>query len=359
MDAPQAIGEGQDGSRADSPSSGGFDPRLTPTPDYGTLGPDSDFARLNSPHASTSPQPPSRGPARNANNARLLSVVAALAGMVAALVAGSVGKRSPRERSTDSFSARNAAGAPRRAAAANLDQQRAQKQAETLLEQAVQHSAAATDEIQSQVDQWRGKLQLTPHLTQLTTAALNSNDDSLRSSAIEVQLAAYGLSKNDAALANVLRQVDSADHAQKIWAMWSLGLLANRGVQRDRVVEVLAAHLAGSARDANVDSRRWAVESLALVGSDATIAPLLRAMHDDVSPLVRERAACSLASSGMLTHEQRMTVVPKLIEYSDDPALDAQTHGWAFLALHDITQQALPNDSASWRNWYESTIAGR
>ena len=339
--------------------SAGLDPRLKPTPDYGTLGPDSDFARLNSPHTQTSPQPPSRGPARNANNVRLLSVVAALAGMVAALIAGSVGKRSPGQRSMNSSRARNGARAGRGAGAANLDQQRAQKEAEALLEQAEQHSAGATDEIQSQVDRWRGKLQLTPRLTQLTTAALNSNDDSLRSSAVEVQLAVYGLSKDDAALANVLRQLDSADHAQKIWAMWSLGLLANRGVQRDRVVEVLAAHLAGSARDTDVDSRRWAVESLALVGSDATIAPLLQAMRDDAFPLVRERAACSLASSGMLTHEQRMTAVPKLIEYSDDPALDAQTHGWAFQALHDITQQALPNDSAAWRNWYENTIAGR
>jgi len=93
------------------------------------------------------------------------------------------------------------------------------------------------------------------------------------------------------------------------------------------------------------------------VGTTPTIAPLLEAMHDDPSPQVRERAACSLAESGMLSHEQRLIAVPQLIEYSDDPALDAQSHAWAFQALGDITQQRLPNDAAAWRNWYQNNSA--
>ena len=68
-------------------------------------------------------------------------------------------------------------------------------------------------------------------------------------------------------------------------------------------------------------------------------------------------AACSLAESGMLTHQQRLAAVPQLIKYSDDPALDAQTQGWAFQALIDITRQRLPNDSAVWRNWYQTSAA--
>lgn len=354
----QPTTEDQGESKGDSPSSGGFDPRLTPTPDYGTLGPDSDFARLNSPHASTSAQRSPQPSVRNARNP-LLPLLAALAGMIAALIAGVGGSHAGKNKIANRFSPRDRTETAEKASTGNLDQEKAQRQAETLLEQAVAHSVGATDQIHSRVDGWRGKLQLTPHLSQLTTAALNSDDEGLRASAVEVQLAAYGLSKNDATLGNLLRQVDSHDHAQKIWAMWSLGLLANRGIERDRVVEVLVAHLNGPAKEADEDSRRWAVESLALVGSDATIAPLLEAMHNDASPLVRERSACSLAASGMLTHEQRMTAVAKLIEYSHDPALDAQTQGWAFLALHDITQQALPNDSVAWRNWYENTIAGR
>ncbi len=56
----------------------------------------------------------------------------------------------------------------------------------------------------------------------------------------------------------------------------------------------------------------------------------------------------------MFTPEQRLSAVSQLLNYSDDPALDAQTHAWAFQALGDITHQRLPNDSAAWRNWYES-----
>jgi HEAT repeat protein len=123
------------------------------------------------------------------------------------------------------------------------------------------------------------------------------------------------------------------------------------------VIQVLTAHIKVSGKDSE-DARRWAVEGLALVGTTSTIVPLLESMHNDPSPLVRERAACSLAESGMLTHEQRLMAVPQLINYLDDPVLDAQTHGWAFQALNDITKQHLPNDSGAWRKWYENSGAG-
>jgi len=173
----------------------------------------------------------------------------------------------------------------------------------------------------------------------------------VRESGIEVELAAYGLAKNSASLEYLLRAAESHDHARKIWALWALGLMANRGVESDRVVQVLTAHL----KDVDEDSRRWAVEGLALSGSAQTIEPLLTTMHDDPSARVRERAACGLAESGMFTREQRLGAVPQLLSYSDDPSLDAQTHGWAFQALADITHQRLPNDSNAWRSWYEST----
>jgi len=253
-----------------------------------------------------------------------------------------------------------------------LDRQRPQKQAEILLERAVSHSAGAPNQIEAQIesriDAWRGKLQWDAQLGDLTTVALNSNNQSVRASAIEVQLAAYGLTKTESTVDALARQADSRDHQQKIWALWALGLLGNRGVEPDRVVQVLAAHLkdAGknSDRDKNKevknkeDARRWAVEGLALVGTTPTITPLLEAMRNDPSPMVREHAACSLAASGMLSPEQRLIAVPQLINYSADPALDAQTRSWAFRALADITKQHLPNDSAAWRNWYQTSVAG-
>ncbi len=231
-----------------------------------------------------------------------------------------------------------------------LDGLKPQSQAETLLEQAVGHSAGAVDQITSRVDRWQGRLQWDQQIATLTTAALNSNDMRVRESGIEVELAAYGLAKNSASLDYLLTTAESNDHAQKIWAFWALGLMANRGVATGRIVQLLTAHLT----DSEEDSRHWAVEGLALAGTSATIEPLLRTMHDDSSPAVRESAACSLAESGMFTHQQRLTAVPRLLAFTDDPSLDSRTHAWAFRALTDITGQRLPNDSSTWRNWYES-----
>jgi hypothetical protein len=215
----------------------------------------------------------------------------------------------------------------------------------------VGNNEGAVDQISSRVDRWQGKVQWSPQIAQLTTAALNSRDMRVRESGVEVELAAYGLGKNSASLDYLLRTADSSDHARKIWALWALGLMGNRGVGTDRVVQVLTAHL----KDADADSRRWAAEGLALSGATEAIEPLLQTMHDDPSPMVRERAACSLAESGMFTHEQRLSAVPRLVIYTDDPSLDAQTHGWASQALTDITHQHFGNDSSAWRNWYESS----
>jgi hypothetical protein len=233
--------------------------------------------------------------------------------------------------------------------------QKPQQQAEILLERAVARSDGATDQIALHVDGWRGKLQWDAQMSQLTTAALNSQDEQVRSSGVEVQLAAYGLSKQDATVEALFRQAISSDQSQRVWALWSLGLLANRGIQTGRVVEFLSGQEKDPARrsDARLDEdRRWAVEGLALIGTDSTIAPLLDSMRNDPSAAVRERAACSLAEAGMLSAAQRRLAVPQLIDYSEDAALDAQTRAWAFQALGEITHQRLPNDSAAWREWY-------
>ena len=144
-----------------------------------------------------------------------------------------------------------------------------------------------------------------------------------------MELAAYGLAKNSASLDYLLQTAQSSDHAQKIWALWALGLMANRGVQSERVVNFLIAHL----QDSDADARRWVVEGLALSGSDQAMDTILKVMHDDASPMVRERAACSLAESGMFSQQQRASAIPGLLAYTDDPSLDAQTHAWAFQAL--------------------------
>jgi hypothetical protein len=304
------------------------------------------------------------GPRLRPGALRLLHFIAMMAGVVfALLVSSGGGPVAVWGKTTGLFSSRqNSQVSAAALSEPELDRQRPQKQAELLLERAVSHSNADPNEIEAQIesrsDAWRGKLQWDSQLGDLTTVALNSNDRSVRASAIEVQLAAYGLTKTESTVDALARQADSRDHQKKIWALWALGLLGNRGVEPERVVQVLAAHLKDSGKDKSKekeeDARRWAVEGLALVGTTPTIAPLLEAMRGDPSPMVREHAACSLAQSGMLSRQQRLIAVPQLIDYSADPTIDAQTRLWVFQALADITQQRLPNDSAAWRNWYQT-----
>ncbi len=347
MDIPQSRFSGQGPQPEPAPIA---DPRLQSTPDYGALGEGSDFSTNG----------PITVPVRKPLNARRLGpVFAAAIGVLLAVLTANVGTaRAAWSSLARLFSVSDSSPENARANtlvsardSRQIDRMKPQKQAEALLELAVSHNDAAVDQISSRVDRWQGKVKWDSQIATLTTAALNSNDMRVRQSGIEVELAAYGLAKNSASLDYLLRTAASSDHARKIWALWALGLMANRGVETDRILQVLTAHL----KDADEDSRRWAVEGLALAGSAQTIEPLLKAMHDDPSAIVRESAACDLAEAGMYTPEDRLTAVPQLLNYTDDPSLDAQTHAWAFKALSDITGQRLPNDSNPWRTWYEST----
>ena len=113
--------------------------------------------------------------------------------------------------------------------------------------------------------------------------------------------------------------------------------------------------LLSSVHDLNVNIRYWAVEGLAYLGTDDAIEPLLLILRDDPSPMIRERAACGLAQSGMLSTDQRKTAAPRLMDYAEDMSLDEETRKWVFQALRDITGQSLPHDPSAWRAWYNST----
>ncbi len=333
------------GEGAKSATAPTADSRFEVTPAFGTLGPGSDIAV----NAGMSTPDPVQRPAKAKAAGPIFAVVAGV--LFAVLVASSNARASWL---TSFFRDSPSTSSPGREPVPDerqIDRMKPQKQAETLLELAVGEKEGAAELIQVRAARWQGKVKWDSQIATLTTAALNSNDMRVRESGVEVELAAYGLGKNEAGLNYVLQAADSPDHARKVWGLWALGLMANRGLETERIVDVLATHLA----DADEDSRRWAVEGMALSGSGRTIAPLLRAMHDDPSAIVRERAACSLAESGMYSGEQRMTAIPELLRYTDDPTLDAQTHGWAFQALSEITHQRLPNDSLAWRSWYQST----
>lgn len=230
-----------------------------------------------------------------------------------------------------------------------LDGMPAQSQAELLLERTINHYAGAAEQIAARVERWRGQITLTPRLNGLFVTAINSDDLRVRAAGIEVNIVGRKLEKTVETVDRLEPIARTGEQGPRANALWDLGLLGNRGIQSERVALILLA----SIHDPNVNVRYWAVEGLAYLGTDETIDPLLRIFHADESAMIRERAACSLAQSGMLSRKQRMTAVPTLLDYAGDMALDEQTRGWVFQALRDITGQSLPRDPATWRAWYD------
>lgn len=234
-----------------------------------------------------------------------------------------------------------------------LDAMTPQQQAELLLERSINHYRGANTQIEARIDGWRGKIELNPRLRNLFMTAINSDDLVVRAAGLEVDIAARDLEKNSATVDRLEPEARAGEQGPRANALWDLGLLGNRGVEPARVAQILLS----SIRDENVNVRYWAVEGLAYLGTDEVIAPLLEIFHDDPSPMIRERAACSLAQSGMLSEKQRRTAVPKLLDFADEVSLDPDTRTCVFQALRDITGQSLPRDPVAWRRWYTATAA--
>jgi hypothetical protein len=230
-----------------------------------------------------------------------------------------------------------------------LDALPPQAQAEFLLERAINHYAGANDQILARVRKWRGQVKSTERFERLFRMAINSDDLRVRAAAIEVNLVSRGLDKSVETVDRLEPIARTGAQGPRANALWDLALLGNRGVEPGRVAQIILA----SIHDENVNVRYWAIEGLAYLGTDEIIDPLLAVFRDDRSPMIRERAACGLAQSGMLSKSQRHKAVPRLLDYAGDFSFDDQTRGWVFQALRDITGQNLPRDAAAWRKWYE------
>ncbi|HYL09592.1 MAG TPA: HEAT repeat domain-containing protein [Candidatus Acidoferrales bacterium] len=222
-----------------------------------------------------------------------------------------------------------------------------QQQAERLLERAGTRPQESLDWIRQHVDGWRGSLQDKGRLFALVAAALNSDDLRVRAAAVEVDLAANNLSKTPQSVAQLLRRIKT-DPASRPWALWRLGALGNCGVEPATVLRNLIAY----SRERNAQTRYWAVEGLAMLGTDATLDPLLEILRGDPSPQIRQRAAYALSQAGMLTKEQRLAAVPDLLNSLDDDSVDNTTRSLVYQALRNIAGVALPNDLAAWRAWW-------
>jgi HEAT repeat protein len=222
-----------------------------------------------------------------------------------------------------------------------------QQQAERLLELALQSPDSSLDLIHKNLDSWRGHLEDNDRLFHLVLTALESDDPRVRTAALEIDLAANNLTKSTRSVAQLLNQIHS-DPTGRYLALWRLGALGNRGVEPETVLSTLRRY----SRDANQQMRFWAVEGLAMLGTEESIDPLLSILAHDPSQKIRERAACNLARSGMLTGEQRLIAVPHLLNLLDDDSLDSATQDLVYSALQSITGASFGRDAEAWREWW-------
>lgn len=223
-----------------------------------------------------------------------------------------------------------------------------QLQAERLLERAITGWTGASAWIETNVDPWRGAIEETPTLRALLNAALNHTDLRVRAVGIEVWLAAWNVEKTEEQVVALVEDVER-DPGRRPWSLYALGLLANRGVEPDWAHEVLRDHLDHD----DEDTRHWAVEGLAYSGDPRQLEELLRVFRDDPSPRIQERAACSLAQSGMLRAEHRMRAAPSLYEIGTSPDATSAQRRWTFQALRDISGRSFGDDARAWRDWLD------
>jgi hypothetical protein len=222
-----------------------------------------------------------------------------------------------------------------------------QQQAEHLLELAIHRPDQSLGLIHKNLDAWRGHLEDTDQLFHLVLMALDSDDPRVRVAAVEIDLVANNLRKSPQSLAELRHQIQS-DPGSRSLALWRLGALGNRGVEPAKVLSTLVRY----SHDANQLTRFWAVEGLAMLGTEESIDPLLSILAHDPAKQIRERAATNLGRAGLLTGEQRLTAVPQLLNLLDDDSLASETQDLVYATLQAITGASLGRDSEAWREWW-------
>jgi hypothetical protein len=222
-----------------------------------------------------------------------------------------------------------------------------QAEAEQLLQKVAAGDPGAADHVLTQSSGWTGKTRRTAQSEQFIGTALNLPDLHAREAALQAEMALDGVPVDESGFKFAEQSVSNP--SSRVWALWMLGALGNRGVDPEHAAQVIGTYLT----DTQVEVRAAAVNGLALVGTDETIPPMLDRFRNDPSPIVQERAACSLAESGMYRHEQRMTAAASFVSWLDDPLLSAAQREWALHALRDIAGQNFGNDSSAWRAWFD------
>ena len=186
-------------------------------------------------------------------------------------------------------------------------------------------------------------------MRQLEQRSEFSTDLRVRYANADLNLSMDGWAKTEASAEQLIERAAS-DPSYRAAAVYFMGMLAGRGVAYHRIYPVLLDY-AKHNPDATV--RLWAVEGMRYLGSDEALDQLFESFINDPSYQIRERAGANLSECGNFTRRQRMRLVPKLLSLLANPTTAPQLREWSFLALHQITDQNLPNQVATWQRWYE------
>jgi HEAT repeat protein len=222
-----------------------------------------------------------------------------------------------------------------------------QEQAEDLMERAIEHDTRALELFEQNVGEWHG-LQRTPQMNELERRSEFSTDLRVRYANADLNLAINGVPKTDASADALIAQAQ-ADSAHRAYSVYTMGMLAGRGVSYDRIYPVLVGY---AKNDPDPQVRQWAVEGMRYLGTDEALDQLFDSFTHDPSEAVRNRAGCNVSDCGNFMRKQRLRMVPRLIELAGDPQTTPQMRNWTFLALREITDAAVPADASAWRDWY-------
>jgi HEAT repeats len=222
-----------------------------------------------------------------------------------------------------------------------------QQQAERLLELAIRRPDPSLSLIRRNFPSWRGHLEESDRLFRLVLDALDSDDPRVRVAAVEIDLAANNLGNSPESVEKLQQQIQSGTE-ERFMALWRLGSLGNRGVEPAEAFRTLKLY----AHSRNQEVRFWAVEGLAMLGTDAAMNALLDILAHDPAPQIRQRAANGLSKAGLLTGKQRLTAVPQLLNLLDDDALDEATQNLIGTTLEAITGASFGKNAGAWRDWW-------
>ena len=223
----------------------------------------------------------------------------------------------------------------------------AHAQAEELLDRAIHHDTAALDLFEQNVGTWHD-LQRTTRMNDLDRRSQFSTDLRVRYANADLNLAINGVPKTDASARGLIAQAQ-ADPAHRAYSVYTMGMLAGRGVGYDRIYPVLVGY---AKHDSDPQVRQWAVEGMRYLGTNEALDQLFDSFTHDPSDAVRDRAGCNVSDCGNFMRKQRLRMVPRLIELARDPQTTPQMRNWTFLALNEVTDAALPADASAWQDWY-------